>query len=320
VRGDSSLAATRAGISRELLDRIIADAKETLYPVRAKRVWPGRDDKILAGWNGLMLRGIALAARAFERDDFKALALRNGEFLHREMVRDGRVARSFTKGEARINGFLEDYAAVGLGFISLYELTFDSVWIDRAAELAHSMVTWFWDEQVGAFFDTPSDSEALITRPRDATDNAMPSGTSLAADLLLSLSELLHDADMRRRASFIIETTGAPLMRYPTAFGHMLGVADMAVNGAIEVAIAGEPGEKTFRALEHEVAVQYVPSLVLAGGDRKASQRIALMEGRELRSGKATAYVCRSYACEEPVTDPEALARQLQEAARVTSG
>jgi uncharacterized protein len=319
VRGDSSLASTRAGISRELLDRIIADAKDTLYPVRARRVWPGRDDKILAGWNGLMLRGIALAARAFERDDFKALALRNGEFLHREMVRDGRVARSFTRGEARINGFLEDYAAVGLGFVALYELTFDSIWIDRATELAHSMVTWFWDEQVGAFFDTPSDAETLITRPRDVTDNAMPSGTSLAVDLLMSLSELLHDTDMRRRASFIVETIGAPLMRYPNAFGHMLGVADMAVNGAIEVAIAGEPGEKTFRALEHEVAVTYVPSLVLAGGEPRSHAKIALMEGRETRSGKATAYVCRSYACDEPASDPAVLARQLQSAPRIAS-
>ena len=142
----------------------------------------------------------------------------------------------------------------------------------------------------------------------------MPSGTSLAVDLLLTLSELTRDADMRKRATFILESVATPLMRYPTAFGHMLGAADMAVNGAVEVAIAGKKGDKGFRALEQEVAIHYVPSLVLAGGTDDAGGLIALMEGRQARSGKATAYVCRSYACEEPATAPAVLASQLDKA------
>ena len=318
VRNDPAFAAARAGVSVDLFRKIIADAKETLYPARAKRVWPGRDDKILAGWNGLMLRGVATAARAFERDDFRKLALANGEFLRRRMIRDGRVMRTWKSGEARISGFLEDYAAVGLGFLSLYELTFDTSWVRSANELASSMIHWFWDDQLGAFFDSPSDAESLITRPRDVTDNAIPSGTSLAVDLLQSLSELCQDADMRRRSTFVLETLATPLIRYPTAFGHMLGAADMAVNGAVEVAIAGKPGEKTFAALEHEVASHYVPSLVLAGGSSPADQ-IALLAGREPRSGKATAYVCRSYACEEPATTPAVLASQLEKAGAVAT-
>ena len=315
VRIDSSLGAARAGISPALMHKIIADAKETLYAARAKREWPGRDEKVLASWNGLMLRGLATAARVFEREDFRKLAIRNGEFLYREMVDGGRVMRSRTAGSTRISGFLEDYAAVGLGFLSVYELTFDEVWVKRATEIAQAMVKWFWDEQVGAFFDTPSDAAALITRPRDATDNATPSGTSLAADLLLSLAELCNDDDMRRRAVFVMESVATPLIRYPTAFGHMLGAVDMAVNGAVEVAIAGKPGEKSFAALEHELAVHYVPSLVLAGGS--ATGNIALLEGRGPRGGKATAYVCRFYACDEPATSASLLASQLEKAGRV---
>jgi uncharacterized protein YyaL (SSP411 family) len=315
VHAEPAMAAARAGITQDELRRIIAGAKAALYPVRAARAWPGRDEKVLAGWNGLMLRGMATAARVFEREDFRALAIRNGDFLLREVIRDGRLMRSHTKGSARISGFLEDHAAVALGFISLYELTFDARWVARARELASSMIEWFWDDRMGAFFDTASDSEALITRPRDVSDNAIPSGTSLAVDLLLSLSELLHDDEMRRRANFVLESLATPLVSHPSAFGHLIGAADMSVNGAVEVAIAGIPGETTFRALEHEVAVRYVPSLVLAGGD--SSDGVALMEGRATREGKATAYVCRSYTCDEPATSASSLATQLETAGRI---
>ena len=317
VRADPAAAASRAGISLPILERIIADAKATLYETRAKRVWPGLDDKILAGWNGLMLRGLAAAARVFQSDEFSRLAIRNGEFLLREMVRDGRVMRTHKNGESRIGGFLEDHAAVALGFVALYELTFDHLWIERANVIAGSMIEWFWDDQLNAFFDTAKDAEALISRPREVTDNAIPSGTSLAVDLLLTLSELRHDADMRRMATFIIESLAAPLAEHPTAFGHLLGAADMAINGAVEVAIAGNRNDRRFRLLEHEVATHYVPSLVLAGGNGEGG--IALMDGRMPRSGEPTAYVCRSYACDEPATDPAVLARQLDAAGRVLS-
>jgi len=315
IRTQSAMAAARAGISTELLDRIIADAKTTLYPVRARRAWPARDEKILASWNGLMLRGLAVAARAFQDDEIGKVAVRNAEFLNREMVHDGRVMRSHTKGQTRIDGFLEDYAAVALGFAAVYEMTFDPQWIRQATDIAHKMIELFWDETLGAFFDTAKDAEALITRPRDVADNAMPSGTSLAVDLLLTLSELTHDADMRRRGSFVLETLATPLMRYGNSFGHLLGAADMATNGAVEIAISGDRSDMSFRALEREVANQYVPSLVLAGGNEATG--IALLEGREARNGKATAYVCRSYACEEPVSEPAALAAQLQQAGRI---
>lgn len=186
-----------------------------------------------------MLRGLAAAARAFQSDEFTRLAIRNGEFLLREMVRDGRVMRTHKNGESRIGGFLEDHAAVALGFVALYELTFDSAWVERANVIAGAMIEWFWDDQLNTFFDTAKDAEALITRPREVTDNAIPSGTSLAIDLLLTLSELRHDADMRRMATFVIESLAAPLAEHPTSFGHLLGAADMAINGAVEVAIAG---------------------------------------------------------------------------------
>jgi hypothetical protein len=224
--------------------------------------------------------------------------------------------RSHKNGETRIPGFLEDHAAVALGFIALYELTFDSVWVERAGTIIENMIRWFWDDAASAFFDTASDAEQLITRPRDISDNAMPSGTSLAADLLLHFSDLTHDAAMRERAMAILESSAALLTKFPTGFGYMLGVADMAVQGAVEVAIAGDRGTDQFTQLEREVAAHYVPSLVLAGGSSDDAGRIALLTGRTPREGMATAYVCRAYTCEEPVTDGTALAHQLETAGR----
>jgi len=316
VAVDVSVTASRNDLTVEELHRRITAAKATLYAERAKRVWPGRDEKILASWNGLMLRGVATAARVFGDPELSRLALSNGEFLLREMVRDGRVMRSHKSGETRIPGFLEDYAAVALGFLALYELTFDHVWVERALAITESMIRWFWDDSVGAFFDTASDAEPLITRPRDITDNAMPSGTSMAADLLLHVSDITDDSGMRMRAMSMLEGAAPLLTKFPTGFGHLLGVADMAVYGAVEVAIAGDRGSPDFNLLEREVASHYVPSLVLAGGNPASSDRIALLAGRTPRAGIPTAFVCRSYTCEEPVTDAAALGQQLDAAGR----
>jgi hypothetical protein len=282
-------------------------------------VWPARDEKILASWNGLMLRAVAEAARVFDETHFAELARRNGEFLFREMVRDGRVFRTHKDGLSRITGFLEDYAAIGLGALALYELTFDRVWLERARELADAIVRWFWegdraggDNEAGSFFDTPSDHEELLTRPRDVTDNATPSGTSLAVELLLRLGDVLGDADMRRRANYVLETIAEPMARYALAFGHALAAADITVHGATEVALVGEPDAGDFAALARAVASRYVPSLILAGGRPADANGIGLLADREARQGKATAYLCRGYVCAEPVTEPAKLLGQLE--------
>jgi uncharacterized protein YyaL (SSP411 family) len=319
VSSDRATAVTRARVDEEKLDAILPRARRVLYDARARRVWPGRDEKILAGWNGLMLRGVATAARVLDRDDFGKLALRNAEFLMRAMVRGGRVMRSHKEGVTRISGFLEDHAAVALGLLAVYELTFDERWVNHAREIAEAMIEWFWDDDIGAFFDTARDAERLITRPRDVTDNATPSGTSLAVELLLHLAELQQDSEYRRRAALTLETLAEPMLRYPTAFGHLLGSADMELYGAIEVALVGAPSAAGFTALERTVAERYVPSLVLAGGGPRSRTTIKLLENRPLIDNKPTAYVCRGYACQQPVTHPNALSDQLENAPTAAS-
>ena len=312
VPTEPQVVAARHGVEPLALEAGLAHARTRMYAARATRVPPARDDKILAAWNALMLRAVADAARAFAREDYRDLALRSGEFLFRELVRGARVFRTHKDGITRITGFLDDHAGVGLAALALYELTFDRAWLDRALSLSASMVEWFWEDDTGAFYDTARDHETLVARPREVSDNAVPSGTSLAVELLLRTAELTHDADARRRASWVLETLGEAMQRYPTAFGHLLGAADLAVHGAVEVALVGDPRAADFAALRDEVARHYLPSLALAGGPPDDSAGIALLEGRGTTGGRATAYVCRQYVCDAPVTDAEALGRALR--------
>jgi len=189
VPRDPGDVATEQGVTPFELRTAIDRATRILYDARERRVRPARDEKILAGWNGLMLRGLAEAARAFGDAELRAMAVRNGEFLFRTLVRGDRVLRSYKDGVAKIPGFLEDYAAVALGAHALYQLTFDRIWLDRARTLADAIMLRFWDAGTQAFFDTANDAEVLVTRPRDVTDNAIPSGSSLAAELCLLLGE-----------------------------------------------------------------------------------------------------------------------------------
>jgi uncharacterized protein YyaL (SSP411 family) len=233
--------------------------------------------------------------------------VRNGEFLFRELERNGRVLRSYKGGAAKIEGFLEDHAAVALGALALYELTFDRLWLERARRLADEILARFWDEDARALFDTAVDAESLVTRPRDVTDNATPSGTSLAIELLLKLGDVLASGLYSERGRYLLETIAEPMARYPSAFGHALGAADLAVRGAIEVAITGDPADERFQLLAAAAAQRYLPSLVLAGGTE--SDGMALLEGREAEV--PTAYVCRAYACDAPTTDVAMLGEQL---------
>jgi uncharacterized protein YyaL (SSP411 family) len=308
VTEDPRAVARRFGLGDVELRDTVARAKRTLYDVRKARVWPGRDDKVLASWNGLMVRGLAEAARAFNDPEYRRVAIESGEFLFGRLVADSRVFRSFKDGRARIPGYLEDHAALGLAAVAIYMITFDVTWLHRARELGASIVRWFWDEGQAAFFDTASDHERLITRPREVTDNATPSGTSLAVELLLHLAELDDDAEAGRRATLVLESLSPAMSRYPTAFGHLLGCADLVVNGAVELAVAGDPHAEDFETLVRVAGDEYVPSLVLAGGP---TDSLTFLRDRTTRDGKATAYVCRHHACDEPVTAPERLREQL---------
>ena len=167
----------------------------------------------------------------------------------------------------------------------------------------------FWDDATASFHDSADDAEQLVVRPRDPTDNATPSGTSLATELLARLAEVYADADYRRRATFVVESLAEPMAQHPTAFGHLLGVAELLTFGAVELALVGDPARDDTRALQRAAASLYTAPLVMAGGAERAD--VALLEGRAAVGGRATAYVCRNYTCDVPAQEPEVLRAQL---------
>jgi hypothetical protein len=302
------------GLSEEeLWDRILG-IRGKLLAVREGRIRPGRDEKILAAWNGLMLRSFALAARVTGRKDYREAAVKNASFILKKLKEDGRIHRSYKDGRARFNGYLEDYAMVADGLVALYEATFETRWLVEADDLMDAVSELFWDEEKHAFYDTPTDHEELVTRPRDVYDSAMPSGTSVATETLLKLALLLDRGDYRQRAEEVLEELAGGMEKVPGGFGRLLCALDFSASEPREVVVVGEQGAPDTRALLERVYSRYLPNKVVAGlspGDDEAGGLIPLLAQRTAREGRATAYVCVHYACQTPTTDPEELSRQL---------
>jgi uncharacterized protein len=292
----------------------IAPLRARLLEARSRRVRPGRDDKVLAAWNGLACRAFAEAGRALGRADYVAAAVRNAEFLLGAMRRDGRLLRTWKNGEARLKGYLEDYAMVAVALLEVYEATFERRWLDAARALADDMLRLFWDDALEGFYDTGHDHEKLIVRPRNLYDNAVPCGTSVAIETLLRLAVLTGESSYEARALTALRPMADLLGRHPTAFGRFLCALDFSLGPKVEVALVTPAGGDA-APLIAEVFGRYLPNRVVAGmvaGDAAAAAGLPLLEGRPLVDGKPTAYVCRNYACELPVTDRAALARQLE--------
>jgi uncharacterized protein YyaL (SSP411 family) len=302
------------GLSTEELWARIATIRAKLFAVREERVRPGRDEKILAAWNGLMLRSFALAARVTGREDYRKAAIKNATFIVEKLEEDGRIHRSYKDGRARFNGYLEDYAMVADGLVALYEATFETRWLVEADALLDAVSELFWDEEKRVFYDTPADHEELVTRPRDVYDNAAPSGTSVATEVLLKLALFLDRSDYRQRAEDVLEELAGGMEKVPSGFGRLLCALDLSISETREVAIVGDPEAPDTRDLLETVYSGYLPNKVVAGrgpDDEEAGGLIPLLAQRPAREGKATAYVCVHYACQTPTADPEELSRQL---------
>jgi uncharacterized protein YyaL (SSP411 family) len=302
------------GVSPDELCRRIESIRDKLLAVREERVRPGRDEKILAAWNGLMLYSFASAARVLDRDDYRKVAETNANFLLEKLRSDGRLRRSYKDGRARFNGYLEDYAMVAGGLVALYEAGFEPRWLEEADSLCGAISELFWDDSRSSFYDTPVDHEELVTRPRDVYDNAAPSGTSVAAEVLLKLALFLDRYDYRQRAESVLEDLSGGMEQLPGAFGRLLAALDFHLSRTREIAIVGEPGEADTQALIETIYARYLPNKVVAGRepeDDGAAGFIPLLSDRPMRDGKATAYVCEGYACQNPTTDPDELKEQI---------
>jgi uncharacterized protein YyaL (SSP411 family) len=306
----SDVAAQR-GLDESGLVEKMASARRKLYDVRSKRIWPGLDDKVLTAWNGLMLAAFSEAAQALGRADYKDVATGNAEFLHATMrAGDGRVLRTWKAGsQAKYNGYLEDYAFLAEGLLTLYQTTFDERWFLWARDLAEDMRTHFVDTEQGGFFDTRDDHEQLIHRPKDVQDNAIPSGNAMAAHVLLKLSLLTGESAYWDTAERSVRDVGKLMAQYPSGFGEWLNAASLIMGEPREIALIGDDEQIT--PFLDVIRKGYHPLQVVAAGAGTENERVPLLNNRPQVNESGTAYVCRRFVCEAPVTDAKTLESQL---------
>ncbi|MBN1430095.1 MAG: thioredoxin domain-containing protein [Anaerolineae bacterium] len=304
--------ATRHRMSVESLLDEVERSRSALFDLREKRTRPDRDDKILTAWNGLAISSLAQAARALDRDDILSMALRAADFVLNNLLVDGHLRRSYKDGQAKYGGYLEDYAFFIEGLIELYQATLDGRWLEQSLALTETMIDLFWDDKAG-FYDTARDHETLVARPQETTDNALPSGTSAAVAVLLRMAVLAGRPEWREPADRILAHLAPAIRQYPVAFCYLASQLDFALGQPHEIALVGDPDSEDMRALLNVIRRAYRPNQVVAlrRPGEEDGPLIPLLVGREMVDGRATAYVCRQFVCQLPVTDPESLREQL---------
>ena len=288
----------------------IEESRRKLFDLREQRVKPDRDEKVLTAWNGLMMASFAEAGVVLNRPDYTGAARRNAEFVLSNLRRDGALLRTWKDGVAKFNGYLEDYAFLIEGLVTLFETTGEARWLNEALTLTDRMIEEFWDEEGGGFFFTGKSHESLIVRSKDYFDNATPSGNSVAAFVLLRLATLMDNQTYRNLATAVLREVGDQVRRYPSGFGYALSAADFLLSTPKEVAIVGKDAADISPLLA-ETWRHYLPNKVVAPSLAGESATIPLLENRPPVNDLATAYVCENYTCQQPVTDISALREQL---------
>jgi uncharacterized protein len=302
--------AAETGVTVEQLRAAVDRVRARLLSVRSTRVAPATDDKVLASWNGLAIGALAEAGRVFRRLDFIDAAARAADFVVQNLNDpDGRLLRSWRDGKTSGRGFLDDYALLGDGLLTLYETTFDPRWWQQAMRLGREIVRLFADER-GGLYDTGSDVAQGIVRPKDLFDNAVPSGNSAASDLLLRLAALSGDASLEEAATGFLRLLAPALKQAPSGFGQALSALDRALGRAVEIAVVGDLDSLEARALLDTAWRPYLPNRAMAAGP-EGTVEPPLMRARAAKNELPAAYVCENFACKEPVTEPADLAKQL---------
>ncbi|MET7614305.1 thioredoxin domain-containing protein [Streptomyces seoulensis] len=291
----------------------IASVKERMLAERSRRPAPGRDDKVVAAWNGLAIAALAETGAYFDRPDLIEAAVAAADHLVRvHLDEHGHLTRTSRDGRAGAHsGVLEDYADVAEGFLALASVTGEGVWLDFAGLLLDQVTTRFTDPESGALYDTASDAEQLIRRPQDPTDNATPSGWSAAAAALLAYAAHTGSDAHRTAAEQALGVVKALGPRVPRFVGWGLAAAEAQLDGPREVAVVGPSltDERT-AALHRTALLTGAPGAVVAVGTPDGEE-FPLLAHRPLVDGAPAAYVCRNFTCEAPVTDPDALRTAL---------
>lgn len=304
-------AARMLGVEPETLRKTLAECRCALFGERRKRIAPGRDEKILAAWNGMMIETMAASGAVLEKSRYTDAAVQAAEFVLARMRRDdGLLFRTYKDGQAKLNAYCEDYAFLANGLVSLYEATFDPRWLEEACSIVGALVEQFWDEKDGGFFFVGEDHEKLIARSKEPSDGATPSGNAVAATAMARLAKLTGRGDLAAKVDRTLGAFHSVIDRSPMGAAQMLIALGVHSGPTVEIAIVGEPESPDARAMLRAIHRRYLPNKVIACG-RDGMHAPGLLEGKTAVGGAATVYLCRNFACQQPITDLGALEAEL---------
>ncbi|HWB83503.1 MAG TPA: thioredoxin domain-containing protein [Bryobacteraceae bacterium] len=311
--------ASHFGVSTGEVERGIGEAARVLYAARSTRVRPHLDDKVLTGWNGLMISALALGGAVLGEERYAEAARRAAGFLVERMYdeKNGTLLRRYREGEAAIAGFLEDYALFAQGLLDLYEAQFDLGHLQLALRLTEKQRELFEDREQGGYFSSAEGDASLVLRVKEDYDGAEPSGNSVAVRNLLRLAEITNRADLRASAERTLAAFGPRLRAVPVALPQLLEAAGLLLAGKRQIILVGERDAADTRALASVVAARFVPDKIVLLVDSPESRAvlsgwIPSIASMEKTEGRAAAYVCRDYTCQLPVSEADKLAELLQ--------
>ena len=302
--------AARMGKGEAEVQRTLDEARAALFRAREERVKPGRDDKVLAGWNGLMVRGLAVAGRAFGRADWVEMAKRAADFVLAKMWSGGRLLRSHQDGKGKIDAFIEDYGDVASGLVALYQATFEPRYLEAAVAVADKALELFWVEERQAYLTAPRGQQDLVVGAFAVHDNAFPSGASTLTEAQVALAALTGEARFLDAAEKYLKRLRDEMVQQPFGFGHLWLAADAYLDGAGSLVITGEdPAAAELVAAANRAYAPTVALSRLPRGEVPAVLQHAA-EGRETVAG-AAAYLCRRFTCERPLQSPAEVESRL---------
>ena len=301
------------GLEKSEFENLISQSKSLLLESRATRTSPGIDDKILTSWNSLMIGAFAEAGSILGRSDYVSIAERGADYILKTLVTEDRLLRTSRNGQAKLQGYLEDYSFLVNSLILLHEATLSQKWLNAAIKFTENMINLFWDKKNKQFYDTGIDHESLIIRPINFQDNAIPSGAAIAADVLLKMAVITGRKEFEQYGKDALKSSVPMLNQYPLGAGHWLCVLDFYLDKTKEIVVLGKSKSCDTKELVAEVFRHYIPNRVFVGNDveDETVSNLPILQRKNLVNGKATAFVCEDYVCSLPSSTPESFAKQL---------
>jgi uncharacterized protein YyaL (SSP411 family) len=301
------------GIPIQELEELLKDGRERLFAAREKRVRPGRDEKVLTSWNGLMISSFIDGFKVTNHGDYLDVARKAAHFILGRMRKDGLLMRVFNKGKCQVKGYSEDYAFFIQALIDLYEATFEIEWLKEADDLNGRMIEQFWDERNGGFFFTGKENEILIARSKNPYDNAIPSSNSIALFNLGRLSYLTGEESLKKKAEQIIRLFQQFLSEQPSGFAQMLSGLSFFISPE-EIGIIGSKDDSRTKSMLQEIYRTYLPNKILSLKDPQETIEGSWFQFLKEKGNPEvpTAFVCKQFTCLPPVKDEKALRKILE--------